>query len=452
MRRCRIIPKNRERGFTLVELLVSMGILGILATIAAATFRVTLDTREKAVLKIELAENARTTLNFLAEEIQSAYLTPESVAPVISGQESAPRLRFAGIHRDRAVTRKPGSVTSTSQWTPGAGDDEDGDGKADEEWLDGLDSDHRSPSQNMPWFYSTGQPDGQTDEDIGMFPSDLLHVVTVQQDSPGGPLILNEVSYGLNSIGTRLLRRSRKAESDTDALYVGQFLVNRNQPSGERFLPAPLATRSADGSVRINVGYQPRVTALIHQMWDQYADDVLNGSSNDRQISEFEILAYDIRGLRFRYWYYDYNQDSWRVTREWDSARETLLFDRVVRVFDGNITALSSDVATNDPSRYTAPVANESSDAFPRDPLGQILGDLRSAAQNPGVGQLLSNQKYSALVNQINATTDGLPNVVEIEIYVQDRDHSQPPQKFSTRVFLPNNNIPPSQKTGGVTS
>jgi prepilin-type N-terminal cleavage/methylation domain-containing protein len=446
------VTRRREGGFTLVELLVAMGIFGILATIAAATFRITLETRERAILKIRIAENARTTLDFMAEELRSAYLTPESVAPVIRGQEDAPRLRLAAIHRDRAVTPKPARVGPTSQWTPGAGEDEDGDGRIDEEWLDGLDNDYTPTAVNKPWSYLPERADGQVDEDIGMFPSDRLYFVTAQQDTLGGPTVLTEVAYGLNSVGTRLIRYARKAEENEDALYVGKFLVNRGQPGGQRFLPTPLATQDVGGEIIPNTGYQPRILALVHQTWDEFADDVMDGSSNDRQISSFEILAYDIRGLRIRYWYYDYNQDGWRVTQEWDSARETLLFDRAVRIFDGSIPGLSADVATNDRARYVFPIANEPTDAFPRDPLGMILADLRGTPQQPGVGRLLSDPAFEPLGNRINSATDGLPWVIEIELYVQDEAHSFSPQRFTTRVHVPNNNIPPPRTTGGVTS
>ena len=332
--------------------------------------------------------------------------------------------------------------------TPGAGEDDDGDGKTDEEWLDGYDSDHRTTAYNVAWFYSADWADGETDEDIGMFPSDLLHFVTAQQGGGDGQIELNEVSFGLNQAGTRLIRRARSVEDDQDSLYVGQFLANRGQPAGQRFLPAPLSTRTADGDVKVNVGYPGNLVRLIGSTWDLYANDVMNGSSNDRQISEFEILAYDIRGLRFRYWYYDYNEGGWRVTREWDSARESLLSGNNMRIFDGTITGFSSDVATNDPSRYLYPVANEPTDVFPRNLYGEILNDLKGSA----LGSLYSDSAYSSLVNKINTTTDGLPWAVEIEVYVQNRDHSLPPQRFSTRVFLPNNNIPSPRTTGGVTS
>ena len=446
------VTRQRDRGFTLVELLVSMGILGILATIAAATFRVTLDTREKAILKIQLAENARTTLDFMAEEIRSAYLTPESVAPVIIGQQDAPRLRFVGIHRDRPVVPRPNNVKPTDQWTPGAGEDDDGDGLIDEEWLDGIDNDYNPTAVNKPWSFLPEREDGQVDEDIGMFPSDRLYFVTALQESAGGPTVLTEVVYGLNSVGTRLVRRASKAEKEEDVLHTGKFLLRSGQPSGQRFLPAPLPTQDANGGVTPSSGYPARLLALIHQNWDQFADDVLNGSSNDRQISQFEILAYDIRGLRFRFWYYDYNQRGWRVTQEWDSARETLLFDRTVRIFDGNILGLSADVATNDQTRYVSPIANEPTDVFPRDPLGVILRDLRGTPQQPGIGRLLTDSVFKPLRSQINSTTDGLPWLLDIEVYVQDPAHSIAPKRFSTRVYLPTNNVPPPRTTGGVTS
>ena len=443
---------RRERAFTLVELLVSMGILGILATIAASTFRVTLDTREKAVRKMQLAENARTTLDFMAEELRTAYLTPESVAPVLEGQQDAPPLRFVGIHRNRPVVPKPSTVSDTSQWTPGAGEDEDGDDKTDEEWLDALDNDFSPTAVNKPWSYEPNRTDGSVDEDIGMFPSDILHFVTAQRGTVGGPTVLTEVSYGLNSIGTRLIRRAHKADEEKEILHAGKFFVDPGQTQGRRFLPPPLPTKKANGGVIPNSGYQAMLVGMIGGTWDEFADDVLDGGTNDRQISEFEILAYDIRGLRLRYWYYDYNEGAWRVTQEWDSARETLLFNQNIRIFDGTIPGLAADIATNDLSRYRFPISNEPSDALPRDTLGIILNELRPSGVRQGTGNLLSDPAYSGLVKRINSTTDGLPWVVEIEIYVQDQDRAIAPQRFSTRVFIPNNNVPPPPTTGGVTS
>jgi hypothetical protein len=77
---------------------------------------------------------------------------------------------------------------------------------------------------------------------------------------------------------------------------------------------------------------------------------------------------------------------------------------------------------------------------------------LRGTPQQPGVGRLLSDPAFEPLENRINSATDGLPWVIEIELYVQDEAHSFSPQRFTTRVYLPTNNIPPPRTTGGVTS
>ena len=57
--------------------------------------------------------------------------------------------------------------------------------------------------------------------------------------------------------------------------------------------------------------------------WD--TESAILRRNNDPDQNTYQVLAYDIRGLRFRYWYYDYNRGGWRFAKEWDSARETAL-------------------------------------------------------------------------------------------------------------------------------
>ena len=54
-------------------------------------------------------------------------------------------------------------------------------------------------------------------------------------------------------------------------------------------------------------------------------------------------------------------------------------------------------------------------------------------------GQILSNPEMQQVRNRISQETDGLPTMVEIVIYVQDRDRNLTPKPYTTRVYIPNN-------------
>ena len=69
--------RRNEAGFTLLELLVSTTIIGILFAAQAAPFQQTLQSRDRANLAIEATAAARTTLERMAEEITGTIHAPD---------------------------------------------------------------------------------------------------------------------------------------------------------------------------------------------------------------------------------------------------------------------------------------------------------------------------------------------------------------------------------------
>ena len=408
-----------SRAFSLVEMMVAMVIISILATLSAGIFRVTMDMREIAERKIEVNEVARTALDLMSEELRAAYLAPESMAPVLSGRETIPRLRLAGIHHDAALVKNAANGANS----PGADIDEDDDERIDgddEESLDGLDNDQ----------------DGFTDEDYGQFPNDILHFVRLVE-SDGVNLSLEEVSYGLNERGTRLIRRGRHFTStdlQSSSIQVGTF-----NEGGLPLLPALVATANADGTPRMQ---SQTISGPVYvNNWQDKTDDESLGPN-------MAILAYDIRGLRFTYWYYDYNRGGYRSSLEWDSARETCFSQFPANLF--RMPAYSDSSAANATQdmrefgkrglQFPLQICNESEDRLPQTRMGNLLKFVYPTYQS-----LLSASELSSEAGQVSRCTgkhtDGLPVFVEITIYVQDRDQTLPPSQFKTRVYLPNQNV-----------
>ena len=401
-------PKTIDKrlGFTLVELLVSVAVISILAGMAAQTFRSVLGARDIAVNRLEMNETARSALGFISAEIRAAYLTPDSVIAVIPGQQNptGPRFRFAGIHRDLIVDN------GNDDNVPGAFKDEDGDGDEDEEILDGLDNDG----------------DELVDEDLGAVPSDILHFVSAVENS--GDVILQEISYGLDPTGTRLIRRGQTLSLNgggNDATEIGDFGQFIDNQSRERLLPPILP-------IGVNVSANMVKTSI--ENWDHGAKfgslDARNVQSNNSPGKIFEALAYNIRGLRFRYWYYDYNRGGWRWTTEWDSSRETAVVLPDSALF--NDFAANSSIEGSNRRGFQNIIVNEPDDMYPRQGAGN--GFL---VTNPQL--LLNNLEYREVRDRVLKRTDGLPNMVEITLFVQDRKRTDPPQPYTTRVFIPNN-------------
>jgi len=430
--RSKAIPAAAHRAFTLVELMVSIAVIGILAGLAAQTFRAVMSSREVAMRRLEVNETGRTVLDYMASELKSAYLTPDSVKPVTQSRnqqvQDVPRFRFVGINRDVVV--EPGSEV------PGAGLDDDGDGLIDEEVLDGVDGDYPNGAKDAlrggrPIADPLGCEPGDwacIDEDIGLFPSDLLHFVSAVESS--GDLILQEISYGLDPSGTKLVRRAQildlsgqAAQDRQKLLDFGQFIDNQTR---QALAPPPVPAGIPVARAQV---------AKAIQNWDtgsKYGWLVSQTRQDNQNPGKlFQVLAYDVRGLRFRYWYYDYNRGGWRMTQEWDSARETALMAPNELIF--NSPAANNSVEGNSLVSFANIIVNEPEDAYPRMPGFP----LRFLETNPK--RILSGQEYVDVRNRITERTDGLPNMVEITIYVQDQARNMNPRPFTTRVFIPNN-------------
>lgn len=399
-------PTLFQQGFTLVELLVSVAVISILAGMAAQTFRAVLGAREIAINRLEINETARTSLVFMSSEIRAAYLTPDSVIAVLPTNKTTagPRFRFAGIHRDLVPDR------SADDSIPGAFVDDDGDGEVDEEILDGLDNDG----------------DELVDEDLGSIPSDILHFVSAIDNS--GDVILQEVSYGLDPTGTRLVRRGQNlslSDSNNDAQEIGDFGLFVDNQSGEPLLP-PI--------VLIGQLVNNNAVKTAIQNWDHGAKyGSLTGQNipqNNSPGKIFEPLAYDIRGLRLRYWYYDYNRGGWRWTNEWDSTRETALVPPNSLIF--NDFAANNSIEGSSRRGFENLIVNEIDDMYPRNSINNTF-----LVTNPA--QIIGNAEFRNVFNSVVKRTDGLPNMVEITMYIQDRKRANPPQPYTTRVFIPNN-------------
>lgn len=393
-------------GFTLVELMISVAVISILAGMAAQTFRAVLTAREIAINRLEKNETARTALGFLSSELRTAYITPDSVVPLEPDAQfttSSPRFRFAGIYRDATTDNYP--------TIPGAGQDADGDGAEDEEILDGIDNDG----------------DELIDEDLGLLPSDILHFVSAVENS--GDIVLQEVSYGLDPSCTRLVRRGQVLSlsgGGGDLQNLGDFGQFIDNSSNQRLLP-PI--------VPVGGAVAPQGVANAIENWDSGAASGRIGGdtplANNNPAKIFEVLAYDVRGLRFRYWYYDYNRGGWRWTREWDSTRETALVAPSAAIFTRN--AANNSIEGDNRVSFANLIVNEFDDMYPR----TTIDPNQFLVQN--IQQILVGDEFADTREKMLRRADGLPNMVEITIYVQDRKREAAPQPFTARVFIPNN-------------
>jgi len=79
----------REKGFTLLELLVSLTLLSLIAGIVVAGFRIGLRAWEAGETRAEAVQRSRAVLDRMAQELRS-------VAPVTKGAQAKKTARFMG--------------------------------------------------------------------------------------------------------------------------------------------------------------------------------------------------------------------------------------------------------------------------------------------------------------------------------------------------------------------
>jgi general secretion pathway protein J len=103
---------RRNSGFTLLELLVALGLLGILAAALYGTYFSLMRGRERAEAVAERSRELRTTLDGLRRELAAAHYR----APAQGDEQKNPRFRF--VVEDRDFFGKPASNLSFTYIAP----------------------------------------------------------------------------------------------------------------------------------------------------------------------------------------------------------------------------------------------------------------------------------------------------------------------------------------------
>ncbi|MCA9438938.1 MAG: prepilin-type N-terminal cleavage/methylation domain-containing protein, partial [Candidatus Omnitrophica bacterium] len=214
-----------QQGFTMVEMMVSTITFLILMGMAFQTLLAANAVRQAAVARVDIYQNARSTLDVITRELRNATLRETD----IQFTETEVRSRNLGN------LRNPRGRMILNDWPPydsnydsrdlrvyrGDQVDNDKDGRTDEEAFDGVDNDGdgetNSPvSQHVPVRGQAmadgldndinGLVDEGIDEDI-FFPRDMINFQSLLDSGSGADLV--EIGYAIDvRTGRDLLRRS----------------------------------------------------------------------------------------------------------------------------------------------------------------------------------------------------------------------------------------------------
>lgn len=100
-------PANRRAGFTLLEVIIAIGILALIATMTFETISGALRARDMLEANDALNQSARAALGKLRRDLSLAYLTPQTQAVntfrtvFVAKDDSPDRLWFASLSHQR---------------------------------------------------------------------------------------------------------------------------------------------------------------------------------------------------------------------------------------------------------------------------------------------------------------------------------------------------------------
>ena len=96
-RRFRMMDQDRvrERGFTLIEIMVAMAITAVLLTILYQSFGATIRTTEIVDQETDIYRMARISLSIMTEELGSTYWSENQTNTFFSGTKDS--LRFTSL-------------------------------------------------------------------------------------------------------------------------------------------------------------------------------------------------------------------------------------------------------------------------------------------------------------------------------------------------------------------